>query len=90
MAKKHLEARGEASAAAAFHCREITQGHLGATLPYYHENPLDFIIGNSDHVFGSSGAWVFGESSLKSSLSVKWIAAFPGLNCPHQLKALCQ
>lgn len=69
---------------------QITWGHLGATLPYYHENAPDFIIGNSDHAFGSSRAWVFGESSLKSSLSVKWIAAFPGLNCPHQLKALCQ
>lgn len=25
---------------------------------------------------------------LRSSPSMKWISAFPGLNCPHQLKAL--
>lgn len=31
-------------AAAAFHCREITQGHLGAVY-LITRNPLDFIVG---------------------------------------------
>lgn len=98
MAKKGLEVCGEVSGSQ-LSCQQqqqhstvgqITWSHLGAALPYYHKDAMVFIIGYSGHVFGSSTAWVFGESSLKSSLSVKWIAAFPGLNCPHQLKALCQ
>lgn len=69
--------------------RQIARGQLRAALPYDHKNSVAFNFGAQWSCFWFPwGLGVWWESSLKCSLSVKWIAAFPGLNCPHQLKAL--
>lgn len=60
----------------------------GAALLYYHKKCHD-IQGRAPW----PDFWLFQylvlvRFILSSPLSMKWIAAFPELNCPHQLKAL--
>lgn len=54
----------------------------------YHKNAMAFYGWAPQPDFWLLRCLVLLRFILRSSPSMKWISAFPGLNCPHQLKAL--
>lgn len=54
----------------------------------YHKNAMAFYGWAPQPDFWLLQCLVLLRFILRSSPSMKWISAFPGLNCPHQLKAL--
>lgn len=92
MAKKGLGAnkRATRSRGRMLPCRHAARTAAGSSWGcsgLLSRNALTSRVGHHGQISGSSGA-VLVRFILGSSPRMKWIAAFPELNCPHQLKAL--